>query len=96
MKQLYISNYGSGNCVFKSYDLVGCQKIQFDVRHILDCDPNWPWTPFEIGRSARRPPPWAGRAAISTFSSTRRLSTTPFSAETSTSLGSRLWSTTPT
>mgnify|MGYP001204720485 CR=1 FL=1 len=48
VKQLYISNYGSGNCVFKSYELVGCQKIQFDVRHMFDCDPNWPWTPFEI------------------------------------------------
>jgi hypothetical protein len=46
--KMYIANYGSGNCVFKTHELVGCQKIQFDVRHRFDCDKNWTWTPFEI------------------------------------------------
>ena len=45
---MYVANYGSGNCIYREWDLIGCQKLQMDVRHRFVCDPAYPWSPFSV------------------------------------------------
>lgn len=45
---IYVVNYGAGNCEYRSWDLVGCNKVQEAVRHRFECDPQQPGSAFAV------------------------------------------------
>ncbi|MDP6946207.1 MAG: choice-of-anchor D domain-containing protein, partial [Myxococcota bacterium] len=36
---LHLVNYGSGNCEYRDWDLIGCTKVVWGIRTEFDCDP---------------------------------------------------------
>ena len=45
---LHLVNYGSGNCEYRDWDLVGCTKAIWGIRTEFTCDPLFPYTPFDV------------------------------------------------
>ncbi|MGM0575730.1 MAG: choice-of-anchor D domain-containing protein [Myxococcota bacterium] len=51
---IQVVNFGSGECEYRDWDLVGCNKLQMGARHRYDCDPQQPGTAFSV---SSEPPP---------------------------------------
>ncbi|MEZ4266960.1 MAG: choice-of-anchor D domain-containing protein [Myxococcota bacterium] len=47
-KQISVVNYGAGNCEYRSWELIGCDKVQQAVRHRFVCDPQQPGSAFAV------------------------------------------------
>jgi hypothetical protein len=45
---LHLVNYGSGNCEYRDWDLLGCTSAIWGIRTEFTCDPLFPYTPFEV------------------------------------------------
>lgn len=46
--EIYVVNFGSGNCEYKAWDILGCTTVTWGIRTEFDCDPTFPWSPFDV------------------------------------------------
>ncbi len=47
-RAISIVNFGAGNCEYRSWELIGCDKVQQAVRHRFVCDPQQPGSAFDV------------------------------------------------
>jgi hypothetical protein len=47
-EDIFVVNFGAGNCEYRSWEVIGCDKVQQAVRHSFVCDPQQPGTAFTV------------------------------------------------